>query len=396
MSVFFRSGETADYGAWQPFVGSAASPQALRLAPVYAAVSLIADQFASLPLHVFERRDGARHKVPTPEWLTRPVPGLSSFDWRFQYTASLKLRGNAYGYVVGSLERPEGVKWLHPDKVSIDESDPSKPQYRIGSTLEKPWANGGRIVHVREFVEPGSVKGLSPIAMFARTFEVGHYAADFGRNFFRKSAVPTSLLMAKNGLKPGASREARDLFRAATEDGGPVVLDKDWSFEKLTIAPGEAQFLETIKANATTIASIFRVPPEDIGGEAGNSRTYGNREADAERFNVRTMLPHVTRFELAIGDLLPNNQFVKLSMDALTRPNLLDRVRANTEQLRNGTMTLPEARALEDRPPLTDEEIAQWQQWYSTTKSQSESESVAIPLVLEQFDKWLQEKEAAQ
>ena len=130
---------------------------------------------------------------------------------------------------------------------------------------------------------------------------------------------------------------------------------------------------------------IFRVPPEDIGGEAASSRTYGNREADAERFNVRKMLPHVTRYEGAINELLPDGQFVKLAMDALTRPNTLDRSRNTTEQLRNGTLTLAEARALEDRAPLTEQQIEEWQQWYSTTKSESESlaESISTAITKE-------------
>ena len=120
-------------------------------------------------------------------------------------------------------------------------------------------------------------------------------------------------------------------------------------------------------------------------GETGSSKTYGNRQDDERRFNTRTLLPLATRYELAMGELLPDNEFIKLNLDALVRPNLLERSRANTENLRNGTLTLPEARANEDRPMLTDAEVEFWTDHYVTTKSQSEAiaESVSTSITKE-------------
>ena len=90
------------------------------------------------------------------------------------------------------------------------------------------------------------------------------------------------------------------------------------------------------------------------------------------------MLPHCTRYEEAMAELMEPDQYVKCAMDALARPSLLDRSRANTENLRNGTLTLPEARALEDRPPLTEQEIAQWQAWYQTNRTAAEGIAVDV------------------
>ena len=391
MSAFVRA-EKREIG-WEDVYGSGpvrfsgGRTKALQLAAVYAAVSLIADMFACLPQHVYESTPTTRRRIATPDWMLRPAPGLSPIEWRYQYSTSLQLRGNAYGYVVSNGARVLGVAWLHPDSVEPIKTGDG-PRYRISgeAELERPYSQGGRIIHVREFIEPGSIKGLSPIRQFARDFELGHYAAEFGRRYFESGATPTALLALKQGkLDEAQAREAKRLFLESVQDGGLVTLPGEWDYKKLSIDPAEAQFLATIKANATIIGVIFRVPPEDIGGEAASSRTYGNREADAERFNVRKMLPHVARYEGAMNELLPDGQFVKLAMDALTRPNLLDRTRNTTEQLHNGTLTLPEARALEDRAPLTDQQIEEWQQWYSTTKSESESlaESISTAITKE-------------
>lgn len=390
MSAFVRA-ERREM-TWESMYGTGpvrfygGTTKALRLAAAYAAVSLVADMFSSLPQHVYQRTETSRRRVPTPDWLMRPAPGLSPIEWRYQYSTSLQLRGNAYGLVLTSgRARVEGVQWLHPDSVEVVPTA-GGPVYYVRGEEHRPYSQGGDILHVREFIEPGSLKGLSPIRQFARDFELGHYAAEFGRRFFESGGTPTALLTAKSPrVSEVHAREAKKLFLESVSDGGLVTLPSEWDYKKLSIDPAEAQFLQTIKANATIIGVIFRVPPEDIGGEAGNSRTYGNREADAERFNVRKMLPHVARYENAIGEVLPEGQFVKLNMDALTRPNLLERTKVTTEQLRNGTLTLPEARAQEDRVPLTDAEIAQWQQWYATTKSESESiaESVSESITKE-------------
>lgn len=359
------------------FIGPGRNTTALRLVPVYASVALIADMFSSLPLDVFTKSGGERREVDAPAWLRSPDPRISEFEWRYQYTVSMKLRGNAYGLVVGSLLDPVGLVWLNPDKVTVDETNPERPVYRVGSAQYEQFSQGGRIVHVREFLQPGTVKGLSPIENFARDFEVGNAAREFGARFFRSSEAPTSLLSAKTRLKEGDATKARDAFRDAVSEGGPVVLDLEWDYKRLAVSPQEAQFLETIKANATTIATIFRVQPEDVGGEVANSRTYANREADAERFNVRTMLPHVTKFEQALNPLLRAQSFVRLNMDVLARPNLLERIRANSEALRTGQIFHDEMRRLEDRPPATAEQIAFWQENYQTFKSEAESVSVS-------------------
>jgi len=385
MSLFFKR----DVGWSDVFAGFTGTPsrgaagRALRLVPVYAAVSQIADQFATLPQHHYVGEAGERRRVALPQWLANPDRRVNVFSWRYQFVTSLKLRGNAYGLVLGDPANPLGVRWLHPDSVSVDETDPTGPRFFV-SGMGEPLtlhSQGGRMLHVPEFVQPGSILGLSPIAQFRQVFETAEFAGQYGRDWFEKSAVPASLLMSKQRLSPGQASEAKRMFRESVADGGPVTLDAGWDYEKLTVAPDEAQFLQTIKASATLIANIFRVPPEDIGGEVANSRTYGNREADAERFNVRTMLPLVTRYELAVGELLPAGHYLKLNMDVLSRPNLLERSRANTENLRNGTLTLGEARANEDRAPLTDEQVEQWQQWFATTKSQSESDATSTAYV---------------
>jgi HK97 family phage portal protein len=386
MSLFTRE-ETRSltYGdVWgtgsDPLIGT---ETVTRIAPVYSAVSLIADLFVQGNARaVSERADGELDPAPTPMWLKDPDPFLSPSTWRYQFVVSCKLRGNAYGLVDPGRRF---VRWLHPDWVQIDESTPLQPRYFVLGQEVDLVKRGGSLIHVPEFVQPGRVKGISPIQQFMDLFDGAAAAAAYGRSWFKNASIPPAILSTK-AERVGAEvlREARDDFVAAAKTGLPVALPGEWNWQRISVAPAEAQFLETIKANATTIASIFRVPAEDIGGEAGSSRTYSNREMDQELLNVRTMQPLGTRFGDGVAPLLPTGQKVIVDFDGLAQPGVLESSRADSEQLKNGTLTLAEARRSRGRRPLTAQEIADWQQWYATFKSESESEATSVSVTKEQ------------
>lgn len=353
---------------------------ALRLVPVYAATSYIADQLSLLPGSRFRESGGNRLPVHGPSWLDRPDPRVSRFDWMHQFATSVMLRGNAYGIATGDGAGGWHVRWLHPQKVRVDELTETYPIYHVAG-VAKPQlhvAMGGNILHIPGYVFPGSVVGLSPVGLFKRQFEAARGAVEYGAEWFDKSATPAGILKSDQAMNPDDLTEAKDRFKEVVTAGETVALDKNWSWEQVTLKPEEAQFLQTIKASATQIAAIWRVDPSDIGGESGGSLTYATVEGNQRKFNDRTLHPWVKRFEEGIVPLLPADERYRLNLDAHARPNLLERVKATGEQLRNGTLTNPEARALDNKPPLTPQEIEDWQRWYATNKSMSESISESV------------------
>lgn len=386
MSLFTRERRNLDSASvWgDDYVTPLGVAGVTRLAPVYGAVSLISDLFSMVPAHTVTELDtGEFEPLRNPPIVRDPNPDLSRSAWRTQYVLSMKLRGNAYGLTDPGRRY---CWWMHPDWVSIDETNPMRPVYYVNGQPMETVRRGGNLVHIREFVHPGSVKGVSPIQHFADTFERANLASAYGRKWFRNASVPPAILSTtEKRLGADKLREARDDFIAATAEGKPVALPGEWTWSKISINPQEAQFLETIEATATEIATIFRVAPEDIGGKAGNSRTYSNREQDAELLNIRTLMPVGNRLAEAYEDLLPSGQTVQFDYDVLAQPGQLESARADSEELRNGTLRLEEARRRRGRRPLTEQEIADWQAWYQTNKSESESlaESVSESITRE-------------
>ncbi|MGQ7355379.1 hypothetical protein ACTGXY_11360, partial [Streptococcus suis] len=76
--------------------------------------------------------------------------------------------------------------------------------------------------------------------------------------------------------------------------------------------------------------------------------------------------------------LLPADVAIDFDFDFLAQPGALDRARADTEELRNGTLTLAEARNRRGRRKLDDSEIEFWDEHYHASKSVAESFSESV------------------
>jgi len=345
---------------------------------VYGAVRLIGDEWAQAPITVTEPRNGELEMVDLPLILEDPDPYLSEFEWRFALVAALKLRGNAYGLVDDGRRF---CRWLPNEWVTVDESNRMKPVYRVNGRPMDLVKQGGNLVHIREFTQPGSVVGLSPIEHFAATFETSALARQYGRRWFKGSSMPPAILSAKTPrMDPALLVEARDDFVKAAKSGLPVALPGEWDYTKITVTPEEAQFLLTIQATANEVAVIFGVPPEKVGGRAGSSRSYSNVEMDQELFEIETLGGVSGRVASGLKPILRPRQRITFDLTVLKQPGALERARIDTEELRNGTTFLEEARRAKGKKPPTAKQIADWQQWYSTTKSAAESLATSIAI----------------
>lgn len=339
---------------------------ALRLIPVYAAVSLITDSIAIMPAHIYEDGPGDRRtklKVQPP-LIESPHPNslFTRVEWVQQFGASFLLRGNAYGYIVqvDAAGTPTKIAWLNPDNVRVDEEGPLPIYYHGDDVLDK-----GRLIHIPWFPKPGSVVGLSPIGQFKAQFETTSLASGYGRSWFKQSGVPKGhLKFAAGPLDTEQATIAKERFKAAVSGGDIFVSGNDWDWKALAVAPNEAQFLETIQAGATEIAAIYRVSPEDIGGKSGDSLTYSTLEMAQLRLQTRALQPVFTRLEEHMKRVLPKGQYYKFTPDALIRTDIKARMEAYQIGLNAGIYTPEFVWAKEDIAPMTKRQREAWKEQY--------------------------------
>lgn len=330
---------------------------ALRLAPVYASVRLISDQAASLPLKAYRQSGDLREPMAAPELLRSPAPGVSLFTWKQQAVSSMLLRGNAFGYITSfSGTAAKNLVWLHPDKMQVDEST-GIPIYRYNGQM----IDVSRVVHVPGLTVAGSCVGVSPITAFRTLIETGLSAQQFTRDWFANGGPvgPGSHLKnTEKTLTEDQAQQVKSRYRASVKSGDVMVTGSDWTLTPLTVKADDAAFVQTMRLNATQIASIYGIPPEMIGGETGTSLTYSTVELNSLNFVTYTLRPWLVRLEEALSAVMPQPQFCRFNVDALLRADTLSRYQAHEIALRAGFMTVDEVRITEDRKPLTPDEQA--------------------------------------
>jgi HK97 family phage portal protein len=322
---------------------------AMQHSAVWACVNLIAGAISTLPLAAYRR--GERDPLPDlPPLLRQPSATMNLPDWLYAALQSLLLRGNCYGEIVdraGAGLLPAQVELLAPDRVQVTAN--GAVTYRVDGHERDP----ASIWHVKAFTAAGAVEGLSPIGHARQSIGLGLAAERYAAKFFGESAIPSGILTTDQDIKHDRAEQLKERWKARHQGNRDIaVLGSGARFQAITIAPEEAQFLETTQANIRTIARYFGVQPELIGADSGNSLTYANVEQRALDFLTFGLRPWLVRLETALSALLSSTTTVKFNAAALVRTDLLTRYQAHESAIRAGWKLRSEVRELEDLPPI--------------------------------------------
>lgn len=342
--AFIRGDELAGYSL---------TSKALRLTPVYAAVSLLADGVASLPLQAYRlSADGARQRADLPPLFRAPAAQGTVYDWIHRAMVSLLLRGNAYGLITSSSAGwPSTIEWLHPDRVRVDETQGSPRYYVDGRFVDR-----AQIVHVAGFAMPGSVIGLSPIEQYAMTLELGLAAQKSARDWFKNGITPSTDITIDDGgdgtVDATVARNFKDRYKANLVNGDPFVHGSAVKVAPIGVSAADARFLEAIAASATHVAAIYKVAPEDIGGTTGSSMTYSTTELNEIKFQTRSLRPWATRLEQVFAQITARPIYMRFNFDANIRTETKTRWETHQIALATGARTINEIRHIEDLPPV--------------------------------------------
>jgi len=331
--------------------------RALTLVPVFAAVRLLADSIASLPLHLYRKTGDVRQQMADPSLLVKPEINGSLYDWLHRLVTSLALRGNAYGLVTArdSYGTATMIEWLDPDLVYVLDRAFDGP----GSFLQPIWYWRGKridnseLVHIPWFTMPWRVLGYSPLQAYAMTANTGLAAQQYSNDWFASGGVPPGKF--KNSAKTVDEAEANAIKQRLVNSirrRQPLVYGSDWDYEAMATPPNESQFIETLRLTASQIAAIYGIPPEMIGGSTGTSLAYTTEEHRALDFVTFALQPWLAKIERVISDLFPRPQYAKFSPDTLIVADVLTRHQVYKLDTEIGLRTQNEMRAKEDLPPL--------------------------------------------
>jgi len=373
--ALFGSGENRNY--WWPHLAQAMAGNAnttgrpvtpataVGSTAVWAAVRIISESIATLPLRVYERRNGGRviateHPL-YPILHDRPNPRQTAVEYREQQLASLLLWGNAYTWIDRYPSgRPRYLWPIRPDRVTarIDvatENDPVPSLVYVVSTHDggQRVYSADEILHVRGLSSDG-LMGLSPIAVHRDAVGLEQAEREFAGRFFGNNGRPGGVLKVAGRLSNDAAVRLKQSWETAhrgLENAHRVaVLEEGIEWQSMGMPLQDAQFVEQRRFSIEEIARIFRVPLHLMGDL--QRATYSNIEHQSIEFVVHTIRPWCVRLEQAYATLLyPSERqalYVEHSVDALLRGDIKSRYDAYAVARQWGWLSVNEIRALEN------------------------------------------------
>lgn len=369
------------------FLGTTASGKrvnersAMQMTAVYSCVRILSEAVASLPLQFYRYTDtgGKEKAVDHPLYFLlhdEPNPEMTSFVFRETLMTHLLLWGNAYSQIIRNGKGEIVALYpLMPDRMTVERDKQGRLYYEY-TVYDGDDVNGRNgtdanvsgktvrlypsdVLHIPGLGFDGLV-GYSPIAMAKNAIGLAIAAEEYGSKFYANGAAPSGVLEHPGTLKdPSRVRESwQATFGGSSNANKVAVLEEGMKYTPISIAPNEAQFLETRKFQIDEIARIFRVPPHMVGDLEKSS--FSNIEQQSLEFVKYTLDPWVARWEQAMvrALLTPEEKkryFFKFNVDGLLRGDYQSRMNGYATARQNGWMSANDIRELENMDRIPEE-----------------------------------------
>jgi HK97 family phage portal protein len=318
---------------------------AMNLSAVYACVRIISETIASLPLNVYRRLDKGKEKAtdhPLYRALhTRPNKDMTSFSWRELMGVQLNTNGNSYN--VKQRTSTGSVVGFYPllaSRMNVEiKDDEVVYKYTFNDNIE-------RIIPKRDMLHiPGlsfnGIIGKSPITMAREAIGLGLALEEFGSRFFSNGTNVGGVAQHPGKLtaqgRENLSKSINETYQGLGNAYKLMLLEEGMTYQKISIPPNDAQFIESRRFQLEEIARMFRVPKHLLQDLMNAS--FSNIEHQSIDFVVHTIRPWLVRIEQALNadpELFDDEYFCEFVVDGLLRGDVATRFQSYTQAIQNG------------------------------------------------------------
>ena len=344
----------------------------LGLSAFWAAVTLIAEAMAVMPLKVWRKKKGGGRDYadqhPANYALTMTTNGWqtpSTFKSFMQ--GCLLMNGNAVAEIIrnGRGQATEFRHWL-PRNTMYGVDAIGAPMYGVmGTAYQSPtlpivvwknyelpkaeWFTYDQCIHVKGFGSDGYL-GRSVLATARTSLGLSMTIEKFGERVFTKGR-PTGFLSKDGSLtkqqRDQIRQEWKEMYEGVHNALNVGVLSSGLTWEQMGFDNNDAQFLQSRAFQVLEVARWFRISPHMLG-DLGQV-TEANIEQLMLQFITYTLLPWMVRWEeeLNLKLFTPMEQFsyfVEFDIDAFLRGDKITQAKVDESHIRNGQRTISETR----------------------------------------------------
>lgn len=320
---------------------------------------------ASLPIHVYERVDGAR--VESNRHFAKAYTQILRKQWNPFMTAQEGYRwldmtkdamGNAFARVETDRGRPVAI-WPMSGvpKISLLPGGRAVFDYG-GDKFTKPGRYlDGEIIWVKSpIIDPDTMMGVSLAELAARELGLSIDLEEFYARLLENGNHFPRWLETDQKLDENTFNK----LKKQISDGGGIVnagkmriFDAGLTVKTADLTMADMSLVEQEKWILQQTCRTLSVPPQEVF-DLSNA-TYSNIEQGALNFANKTLVPECAEIERALSKVLwcagLDDCYVQFDMNGLLRGNYRDRMEGYRIGIYAGIMCQNEVRAKEELPP---------------------------------------------
>lgn len=327
-------------------------------------VRALSEDIASLPLLVYRKRsDGGRERAEANPWYETlhdfANPETTAFQWRETGVSHLNTVGNFFSEIAYDRAGRPQLWIIRPDRVDVHWDSQGRKAYdyldpRSGRRPLDP----AKVFHVAGLGYDGLI-GYSPVTMFRESLMEGREAIEMARRNWAQGAIPGAVVTLPKEMPEPVKANFRAAWKrheGSRHVGESILLEDGITANWPQIKLADAEFLATRKYHSTVVAQILRIPPDKIGDL--EHATFSNIDQQDINYAKYSILPWCHRIEAEVKRQLLRDDpglYAEFLIDGLLRGDPLTRASVRQIELRNGALTPNQWLLGENRDPLPPE-----------------------------------------
>jgi HK97 family phage portal protein len=325
---------------------------------VYACVNAISEEVGSLKLKLMQKTNDEPVEVedhPAVNLLRNMNSTMTSSDVFTATQGYLELNGNEFWYIPSNMNgsKPTEIWPLNPSKVTVVKGETSLVAgyiYLNPKGAEVP-LDVKEVLHFKRWNPNDQYRGMGTIQAAATAIDIDNYSADWNKNFFFNSAMPSGVLSTTSPLTTEQYERLKEAWKTRYQGvenaHRTAILEGGMTYSRVSMTQKEMDFLEQRRYTRDEILGIFRVPKSILGIVEDVNRA--NAEATEYIFAKRVIKPRMqfiadrlNEFYLPLFGLDQNKYYFEFE-DPVPQNRELE-LRERESGINSGYMTPNEAR----------------------------------------------------
>lgn len=353
---------TSYFGAGQ----TVTEDQAMTVPAVASSVELITSSIAQLPVYLYKQdASGKVEKIEDRRvFLLNNEPNdlMNGYNFKKSIVKDYLFHGASYTKVEKVRNDVTALYTLPVEWLTVTRYRALGYKYTASLKLNYGDATEDFLPEELISVLRDSKDGITGQGVLQNNSEVLQLAIDeqdYTQSILKNGALPIGILKSASRLTETAINRLRSswegLYSGAKKAGKTVILEEGLDYQSISLKPDELDLTNIRKNTVSEIARIFNVPESMINSSANK---YASNEQNNIYFLQYCISPILMSIESALDKSLllesekEQGYYFRFDVSELLRTTEKEKIETTVEAMKNGLLSINEARARIDLPNL--------------------------------------------